>query len=150
MVGERRTGKRENGRWEKEPGKNEENEHSGKERVTRIGDRTFLDMKDREGERNRKRRSDVVRKSEWDYRGARKCGRATVSLRADREGDIDRPCAGWSRQRYGQRKRKRENGDAMKKENDRERGRGRKRARWIGEGRRQPARRMPLLAAVRF
>lgn len=30
------------------------------------------------------------------------------------------------------------------------RGGGRKRARWIGEGRRQPARRMPLLAATRF
>lgn len=26
--------------------KSEENEHSAKERVTRIGDRTFLDMKD--------------------------------------------------------------------------------------------------------
>lgn len=46
------------------PGKSEENEHSGKERVTRIGDRTFLDTKDREGERNGKRRSNVVRKSE--------------------------------------------------------------------------------------
>lgn len=49
-----------------------------------------------------------------------------------------------------ERERKKENGDAMKKEKDREQGRGRKRARWIGEGRRQPARRMPLLAAVRF
>lgn len=50
------------------PGKSEENEHLGKERVTRIGDRTFLDTKDREGERNGKRRSNVVRKSEWDHR----------------------------------------------------------------------------------
>lgn len=83
-------------------GKSEENEHSGKEGVTRIGDRTFLDTKDREGERNGEGRSDVVRKSEWDHRGARKCGRTTVFHRADREGDIDRPCAGWSGQRYRQ------------------------------------------------
>lgn len=55
-------------------GKSEENEHSGKEGVTRTGDRTFLDTKDREGERNGEGRSDVVRKSEWDHRGARKCG----------------------------------------------------------------------------
>lgn len=67
-------------------GKSEENEHSREERVTRIGDRTFLDTKDREGERNGKRRNDVVRKSEWDHRGARKHGRTTVFLRADREG----------------------------------------------------------------
>lgn len=31
-----------------------------------------------------------------------------VFLRADREGDIDRPCAGWSRQRYGQKEREKE------------------------------------------
>lgn len=67
-------------------GKSEENEHSREERVTRIGDRTFLDTKDREGERNGKRRNDVVRKSEWDHRRARKRGRTTVLLRADREG----------------------------------------------------------------
>lgn len=41
--------------------KNEENEHSGKERVTRIGDRTFLDTKDRDRERNGRRKHDVVR-----------------------------------------------------------------------------------------
>lgn len=46
--------------------KSEENEHSGKEGVTGIGDRTFLDTKDREGERNGKGRGDVVGKSEWD------------------------------------------------------------------------------------
>lgn len=75
-------------------GKSEENEHSGKERVTGIGNRMFLDTKDRAGERNGKRKSDVVRKSEWDHRGAKKRGRATLFLRAEREGDIDRPCAG--------------------------------------------------------
>lgn len=92
MVGGRRTARREDGKESR--GKSEENEHSGKVRGTGIGDRTFLDTKDGDGARNGKRKSDVVRKSERDHRGARKRGRTTVFLRADREGDIDRPCAG--------------------------------------------------------
>lgn len=72
MVGERRTGRGGGmGDGKENRGKSEENEHSWKERVTRIGDRTFLDTKDREEERNGKGRSDVVRKSEWDHRGAK-------------------------------------------------------------------------------
>lgn len=96
MVGERRTESRggEMGDGKENRSKSEENEHSGEERGTGIGDRTFLDTKDGDGERNGKRKRDVVRKSEWDRRGARKHGRTTAFLRADREGDIDRPCAG--------------------------------------------------------
>jgi len=41
-------------------GKSEENEHSEKERVTRMGNQTFLDTKDREGKRNRKRESELL------------------------------------------------------------------------------------------
>lgn len=48
-----------------------------------------------------------------------------------------------------ERERKRENGDAKTVRRIGYRGGGEK-ARWIGEGRRQPARRMPLLAAARF
>lgn len=55
MVGERRTGRREGGRWEREPRyKSEENEHLAKQGVTKREDRTFLDTKDGEGERSRK------------------------------------------------------------------------------------------------
>ena len=72
-------------------------------------------------------------------------------LRADREGDIDRPCRG-DRGKSIDRKREKE-GERRYREwkKDNELGeRGREKARWIGEGRRQPARRMPLLAAVKF
>lgn len=44
-------------------GKSEENEHSEKERGTRIGNQTFLDTKDREGERNRKRESELLERA---------------------------------------------------------------------------------------
>lgn len=44
-------------------GKSEENEHSGKERVTRIGDKTFPDTKEREGERNRKRGNELLERA---------------------------------------------------------------------------------------
>lgn len=72
-------------------------------------------------------------------------------LRADREGDIDRPCRG-DRGKSIDRKREKE-GERRYREwkKDNELGeRGREKARWIGEGRRQPARRMPLLAATKF
>lgn len=52
-------------------------------------------------------------------------------------------CADRKREKEGKRRFKERLKDGV-------RGRGRERARWIGEGRRQPARRMPLLAAARF